>query len=396
MSRDPGGTPQGDRPLAIIYLPTAADVEATQLTVAGRPVVFRAIAVAIRAGASRVLVPGQFRDLLSPALASAPRVAHAVEWLDGTTPPPGDAVLIPATAVAATAALAAMLAAPPPAVHERSREAAMPIVAAPASTVASLWSALALGAAVGPALEKALTDPEITTVQERSPIHAVHDRASAASAERALYTTLGSAIDTRFDTVFHRRFSRLISRAAVAFGITPNTITIASLLTGLTAAVLFWRATPADAVAGLVMYAIAVILDHADGEVARLTLTESAIGEWLDIVVDTIIHAAVVLALGATSAALTGSGLTLGIIAAVGTVASAMVMKRWPGLAMPDRIGAAIAGLGNREGFYALLVLCIAALSLWPPSLPWLMILVAAGSHAYWVGRFLYRITRGA
>src|SRR6185436_7017431 len=121
-------------------------------------------------------------------------------------------------------------------------------------------------------------------------VHPVGDVASARLGERRLYTTVGSAIDTALDVQFHRRCSRLVSRTAIRFGIRPNTITIASLIVGLAAAWAFWDASPLAAVAGLVLYAIAVVIDHADGEVARLTLTESAVGEWLDITVDTIIH----------------------------------------------------------------------------------------------------------
>ncbi len=381
---------------AVIYLPTPADLAAAQLSVAGHPVVFRAVASAVRAGASRVLVPVVFRDLLAPALVNAPRVARAVTWLADTTPPPGTAVLLPATAVIGVGAIAATLAADPPALHEGSRAAGTPLVAAPASLIATLWSALAAGAPVGGALDKALADPAISILREPSLVHPVRDAASAAPAERRLYATLGSAIDTRLDTVFHRRFSRLVSRVAVTHGIPPNAITVASLLVGLAAGWCFWRATPADAVLGLILYALAVILDHADGEVARLTLRESAIGEWLDIVTDTVIHAAVVIALGVTSAALTGRGAGLGLLAALGVVASSAVAKAWPGLAMPDRLGTALSGLGSRDGFYGMLLGFIAARAAWPDALPWLMIVVAAGSHAYWVGRVLYRVIRGA
>jgi phosphatidylglycerophosphate synthase len=352
--------------------------------------------VAVRAGASRVLVPALFRDLLSPALASAPRVARAVEWLDSATPVPGDAVLVPATAVIGVAALAAMCAARPPAAHQGARDVRAPIVTAPAPLVASLWSALAVGLPVGPALEQALADPAITLVLEPSLVHPIRDAASAEVGERRLYTTLGSASDTRLDTVFHRRFSRLVSRLAVRFGITPNSITMASLVVGLTAAWAFWRASPAEAVVGLILYALAVILDHADGEVARLTLTESALGEWLDIAVDTIIHVAVVLALGVTSTAQTGHGAGLGMLAALGVIASAAVANAWPRLAMPDRVGAALSGLGSRDGFYAMLLAFIVARAAWPAALPWLMVVVAGGSHAYWVGRLLYRLIREA
>jgi phosphatidylglycerophosphate synthase len=364
--------------------------------VAGRPLVFRAAADAVRGGASRVLVPALFRALLEPTLAAAPRVARAIIWLDATTPPPATAVLVPVAAILGVRAIAAMLDARPPAMHARAREAGVPLVAASAPVIASLWPALVAGAPVADALEKALADPSVFVVHEPSLIHPVGDAASAAVGEGRLYTTLGSAIDTRLDLAFHRRFSRLVSRTAVGLGITPNAITIASLLVGLLAAWMFWRATPYLAVAGLALYALAVILDHADGEVARLTVTESAIGEWLDIVADTLIHAAVVLALGATSAELTGRGAMLGALAAVGVILSAAVAKAWPGVAMPDRVGTWLAQLGSRDGFYAMLLGFIVALAFSPTALPWLMIVVAGGSHVYWVSRVLYRLMRGA
>ena len=354
------------------------------------------MAGAVRSGASRVLVPSGFRALLEPALGAAPRVARAVVWLDATTPPPGSAILVPVGAVLGVPVIATVLDARAPAVHASAREAGVPVVSAPTPLVTALWPALAAGAPVAETLEKALADPSMIALHEPSLVHPVTDAASAALAELRLYATLGSAIDTRLDVAFHRRYSRLVSRLAVGFGITPNAITIGSLVIGLAAAWTFWHATPLAAVAGLVLYAIAVILDHADGEVARLTLTESAIGEWLDIVADTTIYAAIVLALGASSAHLTGRGASLGALAAIGMIASAAVAKAWPSLAMPDRVGTMLSQLGSRDGFYAMLLGFIAARAVWPAALPELMIVVAAGSHAYWVGRVLYRLTRGA
>lgn len=381
---------------AVIYLAHPSDVSVARRAVAGRPVVFRAVAAAVRGGAAHVFVPAVFREILLPALGAAPRVARTITWLAPTTPRPPSALLIPATAVLGPGAVAAMLAVRPPAVHAVARDAGAPLMLVPADRLASLWSALADGAPIADALTKVVTDPAALVVQDAALVHAVHDGASAAVAERRLYRTLGSAIDTRLDTAFHRRFSRLVSRVAVGRGLTPNTVTLTSLAVGILAAWCFWDATPASAVTGLALYAAAVILDHADGEIARLTLTESAIGEWLDITADTVTHVAVVVALGATSEALTGRGGGLGVLAAVGFVASAAVAKAWPGVAMPDRVGAAISGLGNRDGFYAMLLAFIAARAVWPQALPWLMIVVAAGSHAFWVGRLLYRLTRGA
>ena len=71
-------------------------------------------------------------------------------------------------------------------------------------------------------------------------------------------------------------------------------------------------------------------------------------------------------------------------------IASAMVAKLWPVTPTARGLGPALAGLGSRDGFYAMLVLFIAARALFPPALPVLMIIVALGSHTYWLTRAIY------
>jgi hypothetical protein len=50
-------------------------------------------------------------------------------------------------------------------------------------------------------------------------------------------------------------------------------------------------------------------------------------------------------------------------------------------------VGGLLDALSNRDGFYAMLGLFVAGLVAWPPALPALMLVVAAGSHAFWLGR---------
>jgi len=58
-------------------------------------------------------------------------------------------------------------------------------------------------------------------------------------------------------------------------------------------------------------------------------------------------------------------------------------------------VGGLLDALGNRDGFYAMLLIFIAALTFAPALLPILMIIVAAGSHAYWLTRLAYRLLAG-
>lgn len=377
-----------------LYLPTADDLHSALLPVAGRPVAFRALVHAVRAGAQSVGVPAVFRGTaVETAIDASARVRTATRWLDHERLADTTTVLVPASALAPPAALATLLAAAPPAMLAASaHDGAAMLVAA--HLTGSLASALEAGTPVADELGRGLKLREAAMLAPEAWHVHVRDAQSARRAEDRLFAALGSAIDTRLDRVLHRRLSRPVTRAAIALGITPNPISVASLVVGLLAAWCLWLGTAGAAVAGLAVYVTAVVLDHADGEVARLTFTESRVGEWLDIAVDTIVHAAMVVAMGLTAERIAGGGAALGIIGALGVVASAAVAKRWPTTGATDSIGATLQNLGSRDGFYTMLLLFITALAIAPAALPWLMIIVALGSHAYWLARATYTVRR--
>jgi phosphatidylglycerophosphate synthase len=201
--------------------------------------------------------------------------------------------------------------------------------------------------------------------------------------------------DSWLDRVFHRRLSQPVSRLAIRIGMSPNQVTLASLAAGLGGAWALAGGSAGAAALGLGLYLVAVVLDHADGEVARLTGTMSRVGHWLDIACDTAVHATLVLAMGVAAGRLgEGSGPLLGALAAAGVVASAAAASVWPLLdaaAGPrgGRLARVLDGMGNRHGFYALLLAFVAAAAWTPGLLPALLVVVGIGSHAYWVGRVL-------
>src|SRR5262245_3643915 len=84
---------------AALYFSTADDLTAAQVTVAHRPLGFRAILAAVRAGARAVYVPLVLRDTaIGAAVAASARARDAVVWLkDGDLPEPGPLLLVPAT-----------------------------------------------------------------------------------------------------------------------------------------------------------------------------------------------------------------------------------------------------------------------------------------------------------
>jgi len=377
---------------ATLYLATAADADGALLRVAGQPVAFRALDAAVRAGCRRVTVPARFRGTaVERAIAASPSARAATIWLEGHAGPPGGpSLLVPAAALVSAADLhrivrgePAMVLAPP--------DARAPIVAADAALTGALWSEIRSERPLVPTLQPLLDDRASQRSSADWYVHVTSARA-AREAETLLYGTLGTPIDTPLDTVFHRRLSRPLTRIAIALGVTANQVSILSLLVGLLAVWGFWHATPASAVVGLLLYAMSVVLDHSDGEIARLTLSESRLGEWLDMASDTVIHALFVLAMGASAQQTAGHGAGgLGVLAAIGVVVSAMLSKTSPRSAGRG-LGGFLDALGSRDGFYGMLIGFILALAFAPSVLPFLMGIVAVGAHAYWVTRLVYRL----
>jgi phosphatidylglycerophosphate synthase len=110
--------------------------------------------------------------------------------------------------------------------------------------------------------------------------------------------------DGFFTTFFVSPYSRYIARWAARRGLTPNQVTVASLVLGIVAAVAFATGSRAGLIAGAVLLQIAFTTDCVDGQLARYTRQFSALGAWLDSVFDRgkeyIVYAG--LAIGSTQA----------------------------------------------------------------------------------------------
>jgi hypothetical protein len=375
---------------AVLYLPGSDDPADVLTAVAGRPLGLRTLMAAVRAGCRRVWVPASFRDsALAAAVAATPEARAAVTWLEsGTAIPTGAVLLLPATTLAQPVTLAVVLAAPPPACLAGSAEDGAPVVAAHGAMLTALWPQLTAGRALGDALDRSLKASDVAVVPEAG--WAVHAPGAAArqDVETRIYADLVGPADTWLDITLHRRLARPLSRLALGTGLAPNPITIVSLLIGLLAAACFWRATPAWALAGLLVYVAAVVVDHVDGAVARLTFAESRFGARLDVVADTVVHAVLMLVLGLTAG---GAGTAFGAIGAAGAVASAALTQTSPRL-HAGGMASVLDALSNRDGFYAMLLLFIVGLTVVPAALPILMLVVALGTHAFWIGGFIVRL----
>jgi hypothetical protein len=359
-------------------------------------VVFRAIVAAVRAGIGRVLVPVALRSPdLDDALESSPRARAAVVWLDRPGALADEPTLVlPATGLTPPDALRRLVAAPGAALLGESLTADAPCFIADRPLLASLRPALLAGAPLLEDLDRARKLRDVPVVSASRWYVRVADGASAREAEGHLYGGLGSPIDTRLDTAVHRRLSRPVSRLAVAAGVSPNAITLASGVVGLGSVAAFARGDVTSVVAGFLLYVAAVVLDHADGEVARLTLTESVLGEWLDIIVDTLIHGTMLLALGVACFRVTGGGLVAGLVGAIAVIVSGILGKVRPPAPPTTAQRGVLDRLSSRDGFYGMLLSFVVVRIVAPELLPIHLIVIAAGSHAYWVARVAFLLSR--
>ncbi|MBI3765873.1 MAG: CDP-alcohol phosphatidyltransferase family protein, partial [Ignavibacteriales bacterium] len=101
-----------------------------------------------------------------------------------------------------------------------------------------------------------------------------------------------------FDLLFYRPVAFILVKMIYRLPITPNQVTGFSLVAGLIAALFFSMSTAAAIVMGALWYALANILDCADGQLARLQHSGTLLGRVVDGVIDYISSVAIFLGIG--------------------------------------------------------------------------------------------------
>jgi phosphatidylglycerophosphate synthase len=129
----------------------------------------------------------------------------------------------------------------------------------------------------------------------------VRDAADVKIAERKLFNSLKGEFEGFVDRFFNRKVSRWFTRLFLAAGFSPNVITVLATLVGLIAAGGFGIGTYSAGIIAALLFQLAAIIDCCDGEVARLTFTESPFGAWLDIAMDNVVHMAIFAGIAAGS-----------------------------------------------------------------------------------------------
>jgi phosphatidylglycerophosphate synthase len=218
----------------------------------------------------------------------------------------------------------------------------------------------------------------------------ISDPGSAAEAERKLWGSLTSSADGLVDRFFNRPLGRPLSKLLVRTAISPNQVSIISILVGLASAWFFARAS---FLVGALVFQLCAILDCVDGDLARALFKQSRLGKWLDLGGDQIVHASVFAAIGFGVARLdpTIPALALGASAALGVLLSfAIIVRafRQPVALRRPLLNKLLDATANRDFSVLLLFLALIGrmdLFLW---------LAGIGIHVFWIALLLLLSSR--
>jgi len=209
--------------------------------------------------------------------------------------------------------------------------------------------------------------------------------------ERELLLSLENPRDGQVDTYFNRKVSRPITRWLLRTSLTPNQVTVLSCLVGILGALCFFPGGYWAPVLGALLLQFSVVLDCCDGEIARVKFMESPLGDWLDIVCDTIVSIAVFLGIGVAvwNDGTVRHALVLAAVLAVGGALSfPFVTLAEKTEAMGERrrgweditIKKLLASLTTRD--FSVVVVISALVG----KLHWFLWGAALGAHVFWLG----------
>ena len=179
-----------------------------------------------------------------------------------------------------------------------------------------------------------------------------------------------SSHDSFVTRVLSRPVSMLMTRWLLPTSLTPNAVTVVSILIGLLAVTLIYRGTYLSGLAGSILLILSTWIDGVDGEIARIKFLESSFGAKLDIYGDNIVHTLLFLAMGAGISQAQGEVryLVLGVVASIGALTAFLMLqtslrKKKQSASHPKGNGGRASGLENqlahRDFLFLVLILAL-------------------------------------
>jgi len=203
-------------------------------------------------------------------------------------------------------------------------------------------------------------------------------------AEKKIDQPPGSYSDSPIiDRYIIRKISGFISGFLSRTPVTPNQVTIISLILGIISGVFFSLGEHTYTITAGLLYFLSTVFDQCDGEVARLKKMETEFGRKLDIIVDTIANAAVVAGITFALYKTNGSGfvIIIGILAMTGITISLLLATYFSHDSKKDTgTKEMLDKLNNKDFFYTIMLLSVIF-----NQMIWFLLIMAIGTNIYWI-----------
>ncbi len=185
------------------------------------------------------------------------------------------------------------------------------------------------------------------------------------------------------DRYIIRKISGFITGGLIKTPISPNQVTIISLILGIISGVLFSCGEHAYTLMAGVVYFLSTIFDQCDGEVARAKQMSSEFGRIFDIIVDSIVNAIIVIVITIAIYKVNGSDLTIivGSLSMIGIVISLLLTTYFSSESEkctgPKEI---LDKLNNKDFFYIIMLASVIF-----NQMMWFLLIMAVGTNIYWI-----------
>ena len=203
-------------------------------------------------------------------------------------------------------------------------------------------------------------------------------------AERRVEQASGTSLDSPIiDRYIIRKISGFITGFLIRTPVTPNQVTIISLILGLIAGVFFSFGGHTHTITAGLIFFLCVVFDQCDGEVARIKHIESEFGRAFDIIVDSIVNAAIVA--GITFALYKTSGsrfhIIIGLLAIIG-ISISIFLATYLGKEKKTDTGTQeiLDKLNNKDFFYIIMLASVIF-----NQMIWFLLIMAVGTNIYWI-----------
>ena len=203
-------------------------------------------------------------------------------------------------------------------------------------------------------------------------------------AEREVEQSSGTSLDSPIiDRYVIRKISGFITGFLVRTPVTPNQVTVISLILGLIAAVIFSFGGHTHTITAGLIFFLCIVFDQCDGEVARIKNMETEFGRSFDIIVDSIVSAAIVAGITFALYKASGSGfhIIIGLLAITG-ISISIFLATYLGKENKTDTGTQemLDKLNNKDFFYIIMLASVIF-----NQMIWFLLIMAVGTNIFWI-----------